>query len=143
MDIINISELPSIRYPAGRISRPIIGGTGPISSIHFTMGYVMLDPDGGQIPWHNHDPEEAYYILSGEGELCINSEIEIIRPGQLAYIPPHSFHQLTNISSCPLIMLYCCGKGTVLHGMQELQGTLPKAGEDIPPVPNGGRKQRA
>lgn len=143
MTVLEAAGLPGTRYPAGRVTRPMIGGTGPLASANFTMGYVVLDPEGGQVPWHNHGPEEAYFILSGTGELCVGAERTLVGPGQLAYVPSGSFHQLTNVGQVPLVMLYCCGQGLVLHGKQELEGTLPIAGRDVPPVPEGARPQRA
>lgn len=56
--------------------------------------------------------------------------------GQAAYIPPGVFHQLTNIGDTPLRMLYCYGPaGDVAHWRQELDGTLPRAGAEAPPLP--------
>ena len=48
------------------------------------------------------------------------------------------YHQLTNIGETPLRLLYCYGPaGDVAHWRQELDGTLPKAGSDVPPLPPG------
>jgi hypothetical protein len=39
-------------------------------------------------------------------------------------------------------MLYCYGPaGDVAHWRQELEGTLPKAGIDVPPLPPGAQPQ--
>ena len=78
MAVIDPMEFPGARYPAGRITRPLVGGTSQIPAGNFSLGYVVLDPDGGQVPWHNHEPEEAYFIVSGIGELCVGSEKKII-----------------------------------------------------------------
>jgi len=57
-------------------------------------------------------------------------------------IPPGSFHQITNIGDAPLVMLYCYGpSGDVAHWRQELDGTLPRAGVDVPPLPQGAQPQ--
>ena len=41
-------------------------------------------------------------------------------------------------------MLYCYAPaGNVEHWRQELNGTLPRAGEGAPPLPAGSRPQRA
>lgn len=143
MTILDAPELPGTRYPAGRVTRPLVGGSSVVQGINFNQGYVVLDPDGGQVPWHSHEPEETYFILSGRGEICVGEERKEVKSGQLAYVPPGVFHQLTNIGIEPLIMLYCCGRGEVLHGRQELSGTLPIAGRDVPPLPAGSRPQLA
>jgi hypothetical protein len=52
------------------------------------------------------------------------------------------FHQLTNVGSTPLRMMYCYGPaGDVAHWRQELEGTLPKAGVEAPPLPDGAWPQ--
>jgi oxalate decarboxylase/phosphoglucose isomerase-like protein (cupin superfamily) len=59
-------------------------------------------------------------------------------------VPPRTFHQLTNTGAEPLVMLYCYAPaGEVAHWRQELDGTLPRAGEEAPPLPEGARPQRA
>lgn len=75
-----ISDLQLIEgrtYPARRRTQNLVGGAAPINAKSFSMGYVTLDPKGGQVPWHN----------------------------------------------------------------QELAGTLPRAGVDVPALPEGAWKQ--
>ena len=106
------------------------------------MGYVTLEPNGGQVPWHNHAQEEVYFVLEGTGEICLGEERQTVRGGQAVYIPSLVFHQMTNIGDTPLRMLYCYGPaGEVAHWRQELEGTLPQAGEDAPPLPQGAHPQ--
>jgi len=103
---------------------------------------VTLDPDGGQVPWHNHPQEEVYIILDGTAEMCLGGRCQTLTSGQAVYIPPEAFHQITNIGPTPLRMLYCYGPaGEVSHWRQELDGTLPKAGADAPPLPEGACPQ--
>jgi len=106
------------------------------------MGYVTLDPQGGQVPWHNQDQEEVYFIVEGEGEMCLGEERSTVRSGQAVYIPPGTFHQLTNTSDRPMVMIYCYGPaGDVAHWRQELDGTLPRAGHEAPSLPDGAWPQ--
>jgi mannose-6-phosphate isomerase-like protein (cupin superfamily) len=106
------------------------------------MGYVVLEPNGGQVPWHNQDQEEVYIVVEGKAEMCLGVEREILETGQAAYIPPTVFHQLTNVGDTPLTMIYCYGPaGDVAHWRQELDGTLPRAGVEAPPLPEGAQPQ--
>ena len=106
------------------------------------MGYVALEADGGQVPWHNQEQEEVYFIASGTGEMCLGEELETVCAGQVVYIPSGVFHQLTNIGETPLTMIYCYGPaGDVAHWRQELDGTLPKEGIDVPALPEGAPPQ--
>jgi len=140
-----ISDLGSIegrRYPAGRRTQNLAGGAAPIQPKHFAMGNVVLDPHGGQVPWHNQEQEEVYFIVEGHGEMCLGEERREVIAGQMIYIPPGIFHQLTNIGATPLRMIYCYGPaGDVAHWRQELAGTLPVAGVDVPPLPPGAAPQ--
>jgi mannose-6-phosphate isomerase-like protein (cupin superfamily) len=103
---------------------------------------VTLEPRGGQVPWHNQEQEEVYFVLAGTGEACLGEERTTLTAGQAAYIPPQVFHQLTNTGEEPLVMIYVYGPaGEVAHWRQELDGTLPRAGSAAPPLPAGARPQ--
>lgn len=142
MKISDLNKTEGRRFPAGRITKNIVGGTSSIQARAFSMGMVTLDPDGGQVPWHNQEQEEIYLILEGEGEMCLGTERFLLREGQTIYIPPNEYHQLTNVGRTRLKMLYCYGPaGDVAHWRQELEGTLPKAGTDVPSLPEGARPQ--
>ncbi|HEY9593707.1 MAG TPA: cupin domain-containing protein [Spirochaetia bacterium] len=143
MTIADIATIPGRTYPAGRTTRNLVGGASPLAARGFCMGHVTLDPGGGQVPWHNHDQEEVYFILEGAGEACVGEERIDIRAGQAIHVPPGEFHQLTNTGGAPLLMVYVYAPaGEVAHWRQELDGTLPVAGKDAPPLPAGARPQR-
>jgi mannose-6-phosphate isomerase-like protein (cupin superfamily) len=94
------------------------------------------------VPWHNQEQEEIYFIVDGIGEMCLGEERRTISAGQAAYIPSGIFHQLTNTGDTPMHMIYCYSPtGEVAHWRQELAGTLPKAGIDVPPLPQGASLQ--
>ena len=102
----------------------------------------MLDPNGGPVPWHNQEQEEVYFVVEGTGEMCLGEERRTVTGGQMIYIPGGVFHQLTNIGDTPLRMIYCYGPaGDVAHWRQELDGTLPRAGIEAPPLPVGAQPQ--
>jgi len=145
MKIADLSQIEGRRYPARRRTQSMVGAPGsglPIEAAQFAMGNVTLDADGGQVPWHNQEQEEVYFIIEGTGEMCLGEERRTVGAGQMVYIPSGVFHQLSNIGSTPLRMIYCYGPaGDVAHWRQELAGTLPRAGIDVPPLPEGARPQ--
>lgn len=142
MIVADLHSIAGRTYPARRRTQNLVGGASPIQAQNFSMGYVTLEPNGGQVPWHNQEQEEIYFIVSGTGEFCLGEERRILTGGQAAYIPGSVFHQLTNVGETPLMMIYCYGPaGDVAHWKQELEGTLPKAGVDVPPLPEGSRRQ--
>lgn len=142
MNIVRLSEIAGRTYPARRRTQNLVGGASPVQAEHFALGYVTLEPNGGQVPWHNQEQEEIYFVLEGTGEMCLGDERQVIRQGEMVFIPSGVFHQLTNIGAEPLRMLYCYGPaGEVAHWRQELDGTLPRAGTEAPPLPPGAWPQ--
>ncbi|NNM86863.1 MAG: cupin domain-containing protein [Phycisphaerales bacterium] len=142
MIIADLAAIAGRTYPARRRTQNVVGGVSPIQAKNFAMGVVTLEPNGGQVPWHNQEQEEVYFVLEGEGEMCLGTERQALKTGQAVYIPSGVFHQLSNVGSTPLKMLYCYGPaGDVAHWRQELAGTLPKAGVEAPPLPTGARPQ--
>lgn len=142
MLIVDLDAIEGRTYPARRRTKNLVGGTSPITCEQFSLGHVVLEPDGGQVPWHNHVQEEIYCILDGTGEMCIGEERQIVYGGQTVFIPSNAYHQLTNVGDTPLTMIYCYGPaGDVAHWRQELAGTLPRAGVEAPPLPEGARPQ--
>ena len=142
MIIADLSKIAGRTYPARRLTQNLVGGVSPIQATNFSVGFVTLEPNGGQVPWHNQEQEEVYFVIEGTGEMCLGSERQILTSGQAAYIPSGVFHQMSNVGSTPLKMIYCYGPaGDVAHWKQELAGTLPKAGVEAPPLPAGAHPQ--
>ncbi len=142
MIVADLKEIEGRRYPARRRTQNLAGGPSPIQAASFCMGFVTLEPDGGQVPWHNQEQEEVYFVLRGRGEMCLGQEKQILSAGQAVWIPPGEYHQLTNVGREPLEMIYCYGPaGEVAHWRQELEGTLPRAGVEAPALPEGSRPQ--
>jgi mannose-6-phosphate isomerase-like protein (cupin superfamily) len=142
MIVSDLSQIAGRRYPARRRTQNLAGGVAPIQARNFSMGNVTLDPKGGQVPWHNQEQEEVYFIVEGEGEMCLGEERVRVTSGQMVYIPSGVFHQLTNVGDTPLRMIYCYGPaGDVAHWRQELDGTLPRAGHEAPALPEGAWPQ--
>ena len=142
MIIADLKNIPGRTYPARRRTQNLVGGASPIQARNFSMGFVTLEPSGGQVPWHNQEQEEVYFIVEGSGEMCLGEERAQLRTGQAVFIPGGVFHQLTNTGNEPMQMIYCYGpSGDVAHWRQELEGTLPKAGIEVPPLPAGAFPQ--
>jgi mannose-6-phosphate isomerase-like protein (cupin superfamily) len=142
MIIADLNKIEGRRYPARRRTQNLVGGASPIQAKNFCIGNVTLDPKGGQVPWHNQEQEEVYFVVEGTGEMCLGGERRTVTTGQAVFIPPRVYHQLTNTGATPLRMIYCYGPaGDVAHWRQELAGTLPKAGVEVPPLPAGAHPQ--
>ena len=142
MIVADLAQIAGRTYPARRRTQNLVGGASPIQAGSFSMGNVTLEPNGGQVPWHNQDQEEVYFVVEGTAEMCLGEERQLLRGGQAVYIPPRVFHQLTNIGAVPCRMIYCYGPaGDVAHWKQELEGSLPRGGIEAPPLPAGASPQ--
>jgi mannose-6-phosphate isomerase-like protein (cupin superfamily) len=142
MIIADLAEIAGRSYPARRRTQNLVGGASPIQASNFSIGYVTLEPRGGQVPWHNQEQEEIYFVVEGTGEMCLGEEKREVKTGQAVFIPPRVFHQLTNTGHTPMRMIYCYGPaGDVAHWRQELDGTLPRAGAEAPALPAGAHPQ--
>jgi len=142
MIVAELAAMPGRTYPARRRTQNLVGGASPIQARFFAMGYVTLEPGGGQVPWHKQDSEEVYFVLSGTGEMCLGPERRTVAAGQAFFIPPGEWHQITNTGPAPLVVVYVYGPaGDVAHWRQELAGTLPRAGIEAPPLPAGAWPQ--
>lgn len=61
------------------------------------MGFARLDP--GFSSNHSHDEEGRGFVITGEIELVIGTEIRRCGPGRVCHIParmPHSFRVVSN-----------------------------------------------
>ncbi|MEA2013610.1 MAG: cupin domain-containing protein [Verrucomicrobiota bacterium] len=142
MTIADLTKIEGRTYPARRRTQNIVGGASLIQAENFSMGYVTLEPNGGQVPWHNQEQEEVYFLLEGEAEMCLGEEKKTLKAGQSIYIPSGVYHQMTNLADEKAIMVYIYGPaGDVDHWKQELAGTLPVEGKDVPPLPKGAFEQ--
>src|SRR2546423_14437507 len=92
-----LAKIAGGKFPARRCGRGLVGQLGqPIPAKGFSMGYSILEPRGGQVPWHNQEQEEVYFIVQGEGEICVGAERSPIKAGQAGVMPPKLFHPPTH-----------------------------------------------
>lgn len=124
MDKFNVNEIKGTEFPAGRLTRVIVGPRAPVEARNFVMGYVTIYP-GGSVPLHSHEQEEVYLIVTGEGIMHVNNEKENVGPGSYIYIRPNSTHMLENTSGENMIMVFCYApKSVVDHWQKELDGEI-------------------
>lgn len=142
MTIGDLNEIAGRTYPARRLTQNLVGGMSPVQCDNFAMGFVTLEPNGGQVPWHNQEQEEVYFVVSGKTEMCLGEERMEMKAGQIVHIPTGVYHQMTNIGDETATFIYCYGPaGDVAHWKQELAGNLPKEGIDVPALPEGAKPQ--
>lgn len=122
MKINNIFDITGTKFPAGRLTRVMVGPGAPVEAEGFVMGYVTIFPQGS-VPLHRHHQEEVYVILRGTGKMHVNDETADVKAGDYIYIDSDSTHLLENTSNEDMIMLFCYSpKGIVEHWQKELEG---------------------
>src|SRR2546423_15362219 len=107
MIIADLAEISGRTYPARRRTQNLVGGASPIQAANFSMGHVTLEPNGGQVPWHNQEQEKIYFILEGQAEMGLGDERAVLHGGQAGYISHRVFHPLTKFGGTASRMAYC------------------------------------
>jgi oxalate decarboxylase/phosphoglucose isomerase-like protein (cupin superfamily) len=103
------------------------------SAEHLTVGHVKLGPGQGHLR-HNHpDSEEILFILRGEGEQMVETDLEEnggrpelfqVRAGDLIHIPASVYHQTINTGTetMELLAVYSpCGPEDVIRALPDHQ----------------------
>lgn len=71
----------------------------------FKSKKITIDP-GQQLSYQSHNQRsEHWVIISGEGELTLNDEKRILRPGQNIHIPVKTKHRMRNPGPQPLVFV--------------------------------------
>lgn len=136
MQIVDLNTTEGRRYPARRRTRNLVGGAAAIQARNFSMGFVVLDPQGGQVPWHNQEQEEVYFVIQGTGEMCLGDEKQTVTGGQAVFIPPGVFHQMTNVGDTPCrCSTATARRATSPTGSRNWRGRSPKPAPARPRCP--------
>ena len=143
MITVDLSQMEGRRYPARRRTQNIVGGASPIQAKNFCIGNVTLDPHGGQVPWHNQEQEEVYFVVEGTGEMCLGEERRVLerRPGGLhsaRRLPPTDEHR-RNAAADDLLLRSGGRRGPLASGARAAR--FPSAGVEAPPLPPGACPQ--
>jgi quercetin dioxygenase-like cupin family protein len=84
---------------------------------------------GGGPPAHHHNSyDEAFYVLTGEMEFCVNDETATVTAGSMAFVPRGATHAFRNRATEPARMLVI---------------TTPEAIDLIVRMPDGSRSPDA
>ena len=122
-------EQPTSRFGWGQIK--FLCEPGLCGAEHLTVGHVKLAPGQGHLR-HNHPGvEEVLFILSGEGEQMVETDLEErggepeffqVKAGDLVHIPTAVFHQTINTGAGTLELLAVyspCGPEAVIRSLPD------------------------
>lgn len=98
MPFFNISDISEKEVVSGYHGRGIHTGS---------MSFMFWSVDEGAVmPLHSHHHEQVAHIIKGMFELTVDGETALLRPGQIAVIPPHVLHGGKAITSCELLDVF-------------------------------------
>jgi mannose-6-phosphate isomerase-like protein (cupin superfamily) len=83
-----------------------------IRELHHTeaqsLAEATLEPDEATERHHHRLSEEIYFVVKGSGQLEVDGETQLVRPGDAVLIPPGAWHSLENTGTSELRILCCC-----------------------------------
>ena len=98
--------MPFLNLNSVRESEPVPGYRGRF--VHcgsMTIAYWSIKSDS-TMPEHAHPHEQIVNLIEGEFELTLGDETRIMRPGDIAAIPPNLPHGGKSISDCLIIDVF-------------------------------------
>lgn len=81
----------------------IAGERGP--SRRLVKGILEVPP-GASLLLHHHEPEETYYVLSGQGRMRIDGSELALGPGSAVFIPSNARHAVRCTGPEPLVLVF-------------------------------------
>jgi quercetin dioxygenase-like cupin family protein len=89
--------------PSGKVTKimmdPVLG------SKHVALGFTVY-PVGEKGAPHSHTGEETIFILKGKAKVSDMKKQQIIKPGDVIYLPPNETHILENAGEEELHFLW-------------------------------------
>lgn len=93
-----------IELPGGSWSRMIVTDKSVDGNVS-SLGYSVFTPGSATAPV-SHQTEEVAYVLSGAGELRLDSDTVTFRAGDGLFIPPGVWHAVANTGTEDVAMVF-------------------------------------
>lgn len=72
--------------------------------LRYSLAHAIV-PIGQTSTPHSLKTSEVYYILTGNGEMHIDGELQTVEPGDAVYIPPNAKQFIRNCGEEPLVFI--------------------------------------
>ncbi|HMO59108.1 MAG TPA: cupin domain-containing protein [Roseiflexaceae bacterium] len=69
------------------------------------LGMDCLEPGQSQPPHRHAGRDKFYYLIEGTGVFTIDAETRQLQPGEIAWAPADTIHQVVNNGTTRLVML--------------------------------------
>jgi quercetin dioxygenase-like cupin family protein len=105
---INTLEASDNLFVLGETLRPLLtNAMGSAVEIFDTSG-----PAGSGPPPHFHPWEEAYVVLSGELEVTVDGDAQLLTAGGVAHVPANTTHGYRNVTEAHFLTIVTKGNAT-------------------------------
>lgn len=104
MLIRRLQDCPEFTAGDNSILRELLHPDKADLDLRYSFAHAVVRPAQTTLP-HRLRTSEVYYILSGEGEMHINEETAVVRPGDAVYIPPHARQFIRNPGTSELVFI--------------------------------------
>ncbi|MEC4985544.1 MAG: cupin domain-containing protein [Oscillatoria sp. PMC 1068.18] len=104
MLIKKLNNCPEFIAGDGTILRELLHPDKQQIELRYSLAHAIV-PVGETSQPHSLTTSEVYYILTGKGEMHIDSETEFVEPGDAIYIPPNAKQFIHNCGDEPLVFI--------------------------------------
>ena len=94
----NIAEASPVRWK-------LLISSDRCQSSGIVIGIAEIPPNVSLL-LHHHEPEETYYVISGNGYMKIDDCEGQLVPGTAVFIPPNSKHTVRCTGTEPLVFIF-------------------------------------
>jgi len=103
------SDNEPLQTETGEIIFELIGKAVPTTpSANHSLARIIIPSGKSSEPHYHKVSQETYFILEGEGQMCVSGEEFILKPGQACHIEPEEIHRIKNQNENDLIFLAVC-----------------------------------
>lgn len=104
MLIQKLNACPEFEAGDGTVLRELLHPDKQAIALRYSLAHAIVPVGQTSLP-HALKTSEVYYILSGQGEMHIDSEHQVVEPGDAVYIPPNARQFIHNSGTEPLVFI--------------------------------------
>jgi mannose-6-phosphate isomerase-like protein (cupin superfamily) len=104
MFVRSLLDCPEFVAGDGTLLRELLHPDKQPLQLRYSLAHAIV-PVGQTSTPHTLKTSEVYYILTGQGEMHINDEVQTVQPGDAIYIPPDARQFIHNSGSEPLVFI--------------------------------------
>jgi quercetin dioxygenase-like cupin family protein len=125
---INTIDASDNLFVLGETLRPLLtNAMGSAVEIFDTSGPAAAGP-----PPHRHPWEEVYVVLSGELEVTVDGDAQVLSAGGIAHVPAGTVHAYRNVTDAHFLTIVT--KGNATKFFTEVASDVEMNPPDVPGV---------